>query len=70
MDFSSSELMSGTLKCIFFWFLRINEFLQYVGIAITEGSFIFYQSVTDFCKIQIHLTDNFLRIVYGPLVRL
>ena len=27
MDFSSSDLMSGTVKCIFFWFLRINEFL-------------------------------------------
>ena len=28
------------IKMCIFWFLRIDEFLQYVGIAITEGCYI------------------------------
>ena len=72
MDFNSSDLMSGTLEMYIFRFesLRIDEFFHYVSIVITKGSFISYQSVTDLCKIRIHLIDNFLRIVYQPLVRL
>ena len=52
------RLMSGTLKCIFSGFLEFMNSFSTSALRSLKGRLSFSQSVTDFCKIQIHLIDT------------